>query len=95
MSEEVAKKYLEYKNKTDKLSNDTLLTRWGMYSSDERYRDDTANIVKTIMDDMNINNDQAYYMLYYMVSNDIEDYDRAKNDMMIDKNFEMYSKKKN
>lgn len=94
MSEEVTNKYLEYKNKMDKLPNDTVLSRWGMYSHDERYRDDTANIVKIIMDDMNINNDQAYYMLYYMVSNNITDYERAKSDMYIDENFEMYAKKK-
>ena len=93
MTKQVSREYLKYKNKMDKLPNDTVLTRWGMYSQDERYKDDTASIVKMMMDDMGINNDQAYYMLYYMVSNDIEDYERAKADMMVDKNFEMYSRK--
>jgi len=94
MSKELSREYLKYKNKMDKLPNDTVLTRWGMYSQDKRYKDDTASIVKKMMEDMGINNDQAYYMLYYMVSNDIDDYERAKADMMVDKNFEMYSKKK-
>ena len=93
MTKEVSKEYLKYKNKMDKLPNDTVLTRWGMYSQDKRYKDDTASIVKKMMEDMGINNDQAYYMLYYMVSNDIDDYERAKADMMVDKNFEMYSRK--
>ena len=94
MSKEVSREYLEYKNKMDKLPNDTVLTRWGMYSSDERYRDDTARIVKMIQDDMHIKTKQAYYMLYYMVSNNIEDYERAKSDMYVDETFEMYSRKK-
>jgi hypothetical protein len=94
MTKEVSREYLKYKNKMDKLPNDTILSRWGMYSQDKRYKNDTAVIVKMIMVDMNINTDQAYYMLYYMVSNDIDNYDRAKEDMKVDKNFEMYSKKK-
>src|SRR5690554_6173427 len=66
------KKILEYKNYMATKPNDTVLTRWGMYTHDERYRDYTASIVKMIMDDMQINEDQAYYMLYYMVSNNID-----------------------
>lgn len=81
--------YREYKRKMDKIPNDTVLSRWGMYSQDERYREDTASMVKKIEKDMNINNDQAYYMLYYMVSNNIS-YERAKEDMKVDENFEMY-----
>src|SRR5690554_4558333 len=90
----VADKYVEYKNSMAKLPNDTVLTRWGMYTHDERYNDYTASIVKMIMDDMNINDDQAYYMLYYMVSNDIDEYELAKRDMMVDKNFEIYKNKR-
>ena len=90
----VSDEYLDYKNFMAKLPNDTVLTRWGMYTHDERYKDYTASIVKMIMDDMNINEDQAYYMLYYMVSNDIDEYDLAKRDMMVDKNFEIYKTKR-
>ena len=92
-SRRVEKEYLKYKNKMDRIPNDTVYTRWGMYTHDKRYKDETARIVKMIMDDMGINSDQAYYMLYYMVSNNITDYERAKSDMLVDENFEIYRKK--
>ena len=78
----------------NRLPNDTVLTRWGMYCHDKRYKDYTASIVKMIMDDMGINSDQAYYMLYYMVSNNITDYERAKADMVVDEKFEIYKRKR-
>ena len=90
----VAEEYLEYKNYMATKPNDTVLTRWGMYTHDPRYRDYTARIVNMIMEDMNINSDQAYYMLYYMVSNDIDDYELAKRDMMVDEKFEIYKRKR-
>ena len=89
----VAKKYLEYKNFMAKKPNDTVLSRWGMYTHDPRYKDYTASITKMIKDDMQINDDQAYYMLFYMVSNDLDDYDLAKDDMMVDEKFEFYKRK--
>ena len=90
----INKKILEYKNYMATKPNDTVLTRWGMYTHDGRYRDYTASIVKMIMNDMQINEDQAYYMLYYMVSNNIDDYERAKRDMMVDEKFEIYRRKR-
>ena len=90
----INKKILEYKNYMATKPNDTVLTRWGMYTHDKRYKDYTASIVKMIKDDMKINDDQAYYMLYYMVSNNIDEYERAKRDMMVDKNFEIYKTKR-
>ncbi len=90
----VVKNYIEYKNYMAEKPNDTVLRRWGMYTHDKRYKDYTASIVKMIKDDMQINDDQAYYMLYYMVSNDLDDYELAKRDMMVDKNFEIYKNKK-
>ncbi len=89
----VSREYLKYRNKMNRLPNDTVLSRWGMYCHDKRYKDYTASIVKMIMDDMGINSDQAYYMLYYMVSNNITDYERAKRDMAVDENFEIYKRK--
>jgi hypothetical protein len=83
----------KYIRKMNNIPNDTVLTRWGMYTHDPRYRDETARIVKRIEKDMDINNDQAYYMLYYIVSNNI-DYVRAKEDMTVDENFEIYRNKK-
>ena len=93
-SRRVAEKYLEYKQYMDAKPNDTVYRRWGMYTHDPRYKDYTASIVKMIMDDMRINENQAYYMLYYMVSNGLTDYERAKKDMAIDENFEIYRKKR-
>ena len=89
----INKKILEYKNYMATKPNDTVLRRWGMYTHDKRYKDYTASIVKMIMDDMKINEDQAYYMLFYMVSNDLDDYDLAKDDMMVDEKFEYYKRK--
>lgn len=91
----INQKVLEYKNYMATKPNDTVHKRWGMYTHDARYKDYTASIVKMIMDDMKINTDQAYYMLYYIVSNDIDDYERAKRDMMVDPNFEIYRTKRN
>ena len=90
----VVKNYIEYKNYMAEKPNDTVLTRWGMYTHDTRYKDYTASIVKMIKDDMQINDDQAYYMLYYMVSNNIDDYELAKRDMMVDEKFEIYRRKR-
>lgn len=92
-SKEVEREYLKYKNYMDAKPNDTVYRRWGMYTHDPRYKDYTAEIVKLIMDDMKINVDQAYYMLFYMVSNGITDYERAKRDMAVDENFEIYKRK--
>ena len=85
--------YKEYKKKMDAIPNDTVLSRWGMYTHDERYREYTASMVKKIQEDMNINNDQAYYMLYYMVSNNIS-YEKAKEDMKVDEKFEIYRRRR-
>ena len=84
-------KILEYKNYMYTKPNDTIYSRWGMYTHDNRYKEYTASIVKMIMNDMKINEDQAYYMLYYMISNNI-DYERAKRDMKVDVNFEIYKR---
>jgi DNA-binding LacI/PurR family transcriptional regulator len=90
----INKKIFEYKNYMATKPNDTVLRRWGMYTHDERYRDYSASIVKMIKDDMKINDDQAYYMLYHMVSNDLDDYELAKRDMMVDEKFEIYKRKR-
>ena len=56
----VSREYLKYRNKMNRLPNDTVLTRWGMYCHDKRYKDYTASIVKMIMDDMGINSLVVY-----------------------------------
>lgn len=89
----VSREYLKYRNYMNTKPNDTVYRRWGMYTHDPCYKEYTAEIVKMIMDDMGINSDQAHYMLYYMVSNNITDYERAKRDTAIDENFEIYKRK--
>jgi hypothetical protein len=89
----VSREYLKYRNYMNTKPNDTVYRRWGMYTHDPRYKEYTAEIVKLIMDDMGINSDQAHYMLYYMVSNNITDYERAKADMIVDEKFEIYKRK--
>lgn len=88
----VVNAFQNYNNKMESLENDTVLSRWGMYTQDERYKDDTAKIVNMIKEDMQVNTDQAYYLLYFMVSNN-EDYLSAKEQMEVDELFEIYSKK--
>lgn len=50
----------------DASNNDTTLTPWGRMTHDNRFKDDTARIVKRIQKDADLNNDQAYYFLWLM-----------------------------
>lgn len=72
-------------------SSRSVYQGWGYRTQDRRVRDYTANYVKKIQNDMGINNEQAYFMLYYMTENNIP-YKRAKVDMMVNKEFELYAK---
>ena len=71
--------------------SESVYQGWGYRTQDRRVRDHTAKYVKKIQNDMGINNDQAYFMLYYMTENNIS-YERAKADMMVNKEFELYAK---
>lgn len=94
-------KYTSTDDKTflNKDINDTTLSDWGYltyHKEDEiydskraKYRDDTARMVKYISKDMKVNNKQAQYMLYYMLSNDLT-YFEAKEQMYVDPLFEIY-----
>ncbi len=80
----------------DKMStkpNDTVNTRWGMYTHDKRYKDDTAKMVRVIQKDLRINNKQAYYFLYIMTTNNLT-YEQTKEQLMSNQLFEMYRKRK-
>lgn len=50
----------------DITNNDTTLTPWGRMTHDKRFKDDTAKVVKRIQLDADLNNDQAYYFLWLM-----------------------------
>ena len=66
---------------------------WGMYTHDDRYKDDTMRIVKQIQNNLNISNDQAFYFFYIMVQYN-KTYDEVKRELLSSKEFEMYDANK-
>lgn len=87
------KKIETYREKTDQITNDTVYSRWGMLTQDKRYRDNTAKMVKQLQRSLKITNDQAYYMLYYMMSNK-RNLKQAKRELLSSKEFEIYRNRK-
>ncbi|MEM1973681.1 MAG: hypothetical protein QXN68_02705 [Thermoplasmata archaeon] len=83
-----------YKEDMDQVKNDTIYSRWGMYTQDKRYRDKTARVVKFIEKDLRATNKQAYYVLYFMQQSGMS-YEDVKKQMATDETFEMYQKAKN
>ena len=79
----------KFVNKAWRVKNDTVFSRWGMLTQDERYRDNTAKMHQFIKDSLKVNNDQAYYFLYYMTTNKMT-YKQAKKELLSSKEFEMY-----
>lgn len=73
--------------------NDTVNTRWGMYTHDKRYKDDTAKTVRIIQRDLRINSKAAYYFLYIMTTNNLT-YEQTKRQLMSNQQFEMYRRGK-
>lgn len=84
----------DYKDMAYSVKNDTVYKRWGMLTHDERYRDRTMRVVKMLQKEHNLNIDQAYYMLYYMVYFN-KSYDDAINELLSSRDFEMYVSSKN
>ena len=82
-----------YINDMSTKKNDTVNTRWGMYTHDKRYKDDTAKTVRIIQRDLRINNKQAYYFLYIMTTNGLT-YEQTKQQLMSNQQFEMYRRSK-
>lgn len=82
-----------YSKKVKSVENDTVLSRWGMLTKDDRYKGETHDIVSAIKKDMKINNKQAYYFAYVMLQSGMT-YKQAKRQMRTDKLFEKYSKKR-
>ncbi len=82
-----------YIDKMNTKKNDTVNTRWGMYTHDKRYKDDTAKTVRIIQQDLRINNKQAYYFLYIMTVNNLT-YEQTKQQLMSNQQFEMYRRRK-
>lgn len=79
----------KFKNKAYRVKNDTVYSRWGMLTQDERYRDNTAKIVKFLEKEHGLNNDQAYYLLYYITTHKIS-YATARRELLTRQDFEEY-----
>lgn len=82
-----------YKNKAWSVDNETVFTRWGMLTKDDRYKDDTEKMVKYLMLKHDLSNDQAHYMLYMIVTTDMN-YKEAQVQLLSKREFEMYDQRK-
>lgn len=89
----VENKYNNYNQEMNKVKNDTVYSRWGMLTQDKRYKNKTAEVVQFIKKDMKLKDDQAYYMMWFMHTNNLT-YRQTKEQMMTDSNFEKYQKGK-
>ena len=83
--------YLDWARDVER--GDTVLSQHGMLTHDERYKGRTAETVNMIKNDNNLSNDQAYYFLYFMLTNDLT-YEEAKDELLSSKDFENYDKLK-
>src|SRR5690554_6621300 len=82
-----------YANRTKTLKNDTVYSRWGMLTHYERYQKETEKYVNYIRKTFNLSNDQAYYFLYMMISNNLT-FEEAREQLLTSEQFEMYDKNK-
>lgn len=89
----VENKYSNYNQEMNKVKNDTVYSRWGMLTQDKRYKNKTAEVVQFIKKDMKLKDDQAYYVLWFMHTNNLS-YRQTKEQFKTDKNFERYRKVK-
>lgn len=85
--------FVKYKDKVDNAINDTVYSKWGMFTNDKRYKDDTAKMAKMIGKQHNLSNDQSYFFVYMMLQYNMS-YDTAKKELLSSKEFEMYDKNK-
>lgn len=83
----------DYVDRTKSIKNDTVYSRWGMLTNDERYQDETEKYVNYIRKTFGLSNDQAHYFLYMMISNNLT-FDEAREQLLTSEAFEMYDKNK-
>lgn len=84
---------IKYGEDVKDYQNDTVYSKWGMLTQDNRYRDDTARMAKYLQKNHKLSNDQSYYFLYTMLQNNLS-YGEAKEQLLSNKEFEMYDKNK-
>lgn len=83
----------DYVDRTKSIKNDTVYSRWGMLTRDERYQAETEKYVNYIRKTFGLSNDQAHYFLYMMISNNLT-FDEAREQLLTSESFEMYDKNK-
>jgi len=83
----------DYVDRTKSIKNDTVYSRWGMLTNDERYRDETEKYVNYVRKTFNLSNDQAHYFVYMMISNNLT-FEEAREQLLTSEEFEMYDKNK-
>lgn len=83
----------KYIKTSRKIKNDTTLSRWGMLTQDERYRDNTVRMTNYLKQHFNLTEDQSYYFLYYMASNN-KTYEEARKELLSNRDFEEYDSRK-
>jgi hypothetical protein len=82
----------QYVKKVSTLKNDTVLSKFGMIVRDKRYKGETGRVIAILKSRHNLTTDQAYYF-YYMIQTQGLDYERAKKELLTDKDFEIYISK--
>jgi len=83
----------DYVDRTKSIKNDTVYSRWGMLTNDERYRDETEKYVNYVRKTFNLSNNQAHYFVYMMISNNLT-FEEAREQLLTSEQFEMYDKNK-
>lgn len=91
--DQVGKIYDNYNQRVQALENDTILTKWGMLTHDERYKDDVAKHADRLQKQFNWDNDQAYFFLYFMTENNMS-FKETYQTLTAREDFEQYQKQK-
>jgi hypothetical protein len=71
------------------VENTTVLHLWRILLTDEEHKEYTTRTVNYIKRANNLNNDQAYYFLYYMTMHGIS-YQDARIELLSNREFEIY-----
>ena len=81
----------EWKERSKKVTNNSLLSDWGHLTQHKPHDDNTAKAVKTLMNKHNFTNKQSYYFLYLMYDNNLT-YQEVFKIHLVDEKFEIYRK---
>ena len=96
------KKGLNYKRKSrvvgvdlgvdyfNQLENDTVYSRFGMITQDKRYKDRTTQVAHAIQLDIDCNEKQSFYLLWFMIESGMS-YEEAKRELLSSKKWELYA----